>query len=153
MNKPDESPQIVLNRLIEACKDGEHAFRNAARKAHDEGLRRLCDGWAGQRARFAAQLRAALRRLGATPLGRGTIVGTLQRGLENLQAAFLGVTDAELIARLERDEEALLNAYDSVDLDQLPPAVRTLVESQRKWLRDTHAEVAALAQDMPVVRA
>jgi uncharacterized protein (TIGR02284 family) len=146
MNTSDDRAREALDQLLEACKDGEHAFRSAARRANDRRLRARCQGWAGQLARFAAELRAARRRWGGGPLRRGTILGTLQRGLDDLRAMLLGRTDADLIARLESGEEAVLQAYEAAAQEPLPPEVHDLVERQLARLRQTHDEVAALEQ-------
>ena len=103
-----EKGQIVqaLNQLVETCKDGQDGFRSAAERAQDPDIQRLFNGYAGQRATFAAELQAEVRRQGGDPEKSGTVLGTLHRGWMNLMASVLSESDATLLEECEAGEDA-----------------------------------------------
>jgi hypothetical protein len=52
----DQTPRVVLNHLIETCRDSERGYRAAAELVASETLQSLFLEWAEDRARFAEKL-------------------------------------------------------------------------------------------------
>ena len=70
--KTNEAVMSTLNNLIETCKDGENGFHTAADSVTNSQLRTLFNTYARQRAQFAAELQAEVRRLGGDPERTGS---------------------------------------------------------------------------------
>src|SRR6516162_5770950 len=104
MTAPGNDVVTVLNGLIETCKDGEEGYRTAARCVNNSDLKVLFTSYAEQRAHFAVELQAEVRRLGADPEKTGTLVGALHRGWTNLKSIVVGADEAAIVAECERGE-------------------------------------------------
>jgi uncharacterized protein (TIGR02284 family) len=129
---PAEAARIVaaLNGLVETCKDGERGYRAAAKHAADPELKRLLADHAAQRAGFATELQAEVRRHGGQPEKGGSVAGTLHRGWLNLKSALPGSRDDAVVAECERGEDAALKNYEAVVGDTLPVDVKAVVARQ-----------------------
>jgi len=135
---------LALNRLVETCKDGQDGFRNAAQRAPSPDLQRLLSSYAGQRATFAAELQAEVRRQGGDPEKSGTVLGTLQRGWMNLKASVLGESDETILEECEQGEDAAIQNYEEVAREVLPPDIQELVARQYKEIKDAHGRIREL---------
>jgi uncharacterized protein (TIGR02284 family) len=136
-------PIGTLNTLIETCRDGERGFRTAADAVGDADLKRLFATYGMQRAEFARELEAEVRRLGAEPSVGGSVTGTLHRGWMSLKAAVTGRDDGAVVAAAEAGEEAAQSAYEEA-LRALAEPLRQLIGHQLEQIRDAHDHVRAL---------
>jgi uncharacterized protein (TIGR02284 family) len=134
----------VLNDLIETCKDGEKGFRTAAEGVTNSELGTLFLNYAEQRASFAAELQAEVRRVGGDPETGGTALGALHRGWIDIKSAVAGKDEGAIIAEAERGEDHAVKAYREALEKNLPTAVQTIVENQYIHIRDAHDHVRAL---------
>jgi len=143
---PGEAEKVVaaLNDLVETCKDGEQGFRAAAEHVTDRELKRLFADYAAQRAQFATELQAEVRRNGGRPEGAGSMTGTLHRGWLNLKAALLGNSDPAIVAECERGEDAAMKNYDAASRAALPVDVQAIVSRQYAEIRKAHERVSEL---------
>ena len=137
-------PIGTLNALIETCRDGERGFRAAADAAGDADLKRLFATYAMQRAEFARELEAEVRRLGAEPAAGGSVTGTLHRGWMSLKAAVTGGDDGAVVTAAEAGEEAAQSAYEQALREPLAEPLRRLIGHQLEQIRDAHDHVRAL---------
>ena len=143
--KPEDSKVVdALNNLVETCKDGQKGFRAAAEGVHNPDLVQLFKGYSTQRASFAADLQAEVRRYGGDPEKSGTVVGTLHRGWLNLLSTLVGRNDADIIAECERGEDSAMKNYEAASREVLPPAVQELVSRQYKEIKDAHQRISNL---------
>ena len=144
-DKPDNSDVIsVLNGLIETCKDGEKGFRTAAEGLSNGDLATLFLNYAEQRASFAAELQAEVRRLGGDPETGGTAMGAVHRGWIDIKSAVAGKDEGAVIAEAERGEDHAVKSYRQALERNLPTGVQTIVENQYIHVRDAHDHVRAL---------
>ena len=144
-DRPDNSDVIgVLNELIETCKDGEKGFRTAAEGVTNAELATLFLNYAEQRASFAAELQAEVRRFGSDPETGGTALGTLHRGWIDIRKVVEGKDEGAIIAEAERGEDHAVKKYREALEKNLPTAVQTVVENQYIHVRDAHDHVRAL---------
>jgi uncharacterized protein (TIGR02284 family) len=134
----------VLNDLIETCKDGEKGFRTAAEGVSNSELGTLFLNYAEQRASFAAELQAEVRRVGGDPETGGTALGALHRGWIDIKSAVAGKDEGAIIAEAERGEDHAVRMYREALEKNLPTAVQTIVENQYIHIRDAHDHVRAL---------
>ena len=144
-DKPDNSDVIsALNGLIETCKDGEKGFRTAAEGIANGDLATLFLNYAEQRASFAAELQAEVRRLGGDPEDAGSAMGAVHRGWIDIKSAVAGKDEAAVIAEAERGEDHAVRDYRQALERNLPTSVQTIVENQYIHVRDAHDHVRAL---------
>jgi uncharacterized protein (TIGR02284 family) len=141
----DQSEVIsALNGLIETCKDGEKGFRTAAEGITNGDLATLFMNYSEQRASFAAELQAEVRRLGGDPDGGGTALGAVHRGWIDIKAAVAGKDEGAVIAEAERGEDHAVREYRKALEKSLPTSIQTIVENQYIHVRDAHDHVRAL---------
>ncbi len=134
----------TLNNLIETCKDGENGFRTAAEGVENSELKTLFNTYAQQRAQFAAELQAEVRRLGGDPEKTGSVAASLHRGWINIKSAVTGGSEASVIAECERGEDSAVRNYDDALQQDLPPDVRAVIQRQYAQIKAAHDRVRAL---------
>jgi uncharacterized protein (TIGR02284 family) len=144
-DKSDNSDVIaILNGLVETCKDGEKGFRTAAEGITNGDLATLFMNYSEQRASFAAELQAEVRRLGGDPETGGSAIGAVHRGWIDIKSAVAGKEEAAVIAEAERGEDHAVREYRQALEKNLPTGVQTIVENQYIHVRDAHDHVRAL---------
>jgi uncharacterized protein (TIGR02284 family) len=144
-DRPDNGDVIaVLNNLIETCKDGEKGFRTAAEGLSNGDLATLFLNYAEQRASFAAELQAEVRRLGGDAETGGSVMGAVHRGWLDIKSAVAGKDEGAVIAEAERGEDHAVREYRRALEHNLPTGVQTVVENQYIHVRDAHDHVRAL---------
>ena len=134
----------TLKRLFERCKDGESSYRMAAAHARDAELKALFQGYAEQRARFAAELQGELERLGAHDQKLGTIAGALVQAWTEIKAAVTGGSDQALVAACKRGEDAAKKDFEEALKQHLPADVQALVRRQCAGVQEAHDRIRAL---------
>ena len=134
----------ILNSLVETCKDGEKGFRTAAEGITNADLATLFMNYSEQRASFAAELQAEVKRLGGDPETGGTVIGAVHRGWIDIKSAVAGKEEAAVIAEAERGEDHAVREYRQALEKNLPTGVQTIVENQYIHVRDAHDHVRAL---------
>src|SRR5438046_2541206 len=120
----------VLNRLIQACKDGEKGYRTAAEGVRTPELKQLFDSYASQRACFAGELQAEVERLGGKPQENGSDLGLLHCGWMNIKALVTGHNEAAVIAECESGEDAVFKTYEEAMQADLPQEARSAIGRQ-----------------------
>src|SRR5262245_39240587 len=144
MSSPNRDVVGVLNTLIETCKDGEEGYRTAEKCVPNEDLKKLFSSYAQQRARFAAELKTEVERLGGTPEKTGSIAGAVRRGWTNIKCAVTGGDEAAVIAECEHGEDAAKAAYEKALQEHLPADVLAIVQRQYAGIKEAHDRIRAL---------
>lgn len=139
----------ALRRLFEACKDGESGYRLAAGHARGAELKALFQGYAEQRARFAAELQGELGRLGTQDRKTGTITEALHEAWTGIKAAVTGGSDQALVAECERREDAAKKHFEEALRHELPADVQALVRRQFAAVQEAHDRIRALELAAP----
>jgi len=142
--KTNEAVISTLNNLIETCKDGENGFRTAADSVTNNQFRTLFNAYARQRAQFAAELQAEVRRLGGDPERTGSSAGAMHRGWINLKAAVTGGDEGAIIAECERGEDSAVKNYHEAQQAGLPGGVQAIVERQYMHVQAAHDRIRDL---------
>lgn len=135
----------VLNNLIETCKDGQTGFQTAAEGITRSDVKSLLHQYSQQRAGFAGELQAEVRRLGGDPEKTGSVAATLHRGWINIKSAVTGSDENAVIAECERGEDsAVANYKDALADKNLPADVRSIVERQSAQVKEAHDRIRNL---------
>src|SRR5579872_6074883 len=128
----------VLNKLIETCKGGEEGYRTAARCVANSDLKVLFTSYAEQRAQFAAELQAEVRRLGGDPEKTGSLVGALHRGWTNLKSMVVGADEAAIVTECERGDDAARKSYEEALGQSLAADVHAVFNRQFASIKEAH---------------
>lgn len=131
----------TLNNLIETCKDGENGFRTAASGVKNSELTTLFNTYAQQRARFAAELQAEVRRLGGDPEQTGSVAASLHRGWINIKSVVTGEDEAAIIAECERGEDSAVANYEEALKANLPADAQSVVQRQYTDVKAAHDRI------------
>ncbi len=118
----------TVERLIEACKDGEDGFREAAHRATRKDLKQHFETQSRKRAQFGNDLHRELSRLSGRE-ARGSLAAAMHRGWLDLLAAFGGGDDGVLNA-VRQGERSAIQSYTEALRQPLPPQIERLVRSQ-----------------------
>jgi uncharacterized protein (TIGR02284 family) len=142
---PMETRQVIslLNDLIQTCKDGEEGFRLSSETTRNSEWKTMFNNYSRQRAQFAAELQAEVRRLGAEPEKDTSISATLHRGWMNVKKA-VSDSDSAIMAEAERGEDVAVATYKDALEKDLPSDLRIIVERQYRQVLETHDRVRAL---------
>ncbi len=141
----DETDVIsTLNNLIETCKDGQNGFQTAAEGVKNSELKTLFHTYSQQRAQFAGELQAEVRRLGGDPEKTGSIAATLHRGWIDIKSAVTGEDENAVISECERGEDSAVRNYQDAINAGLPGDVRSIVERQYTQVKEAHDRIRAL---------
>jgi uncharacterized protein (TIGR02284 family) len=136
------SEHVVMNHLIETCRDAERGLRLASARVTDPSLKRLLAEMAAQRASFASELLPYAQRLGGEPPAAGTAAGALHRGWIDLKASVVHTDDA-IVAEVQRGDGVALRTYFEAVNGMLPPDARDVVQRQCDALASAHVRVGA----------
>jgi uncharacterized protein (TIGR02284 family) len=134
----------TLNNLIETCKDGQNGFQAAADGVKNSELKTLFHTYSQQRAQFAGELQAEVRRLGGDPEQTGSVAATLHRGWINIKSAVTGEDEGAVISECERGEDSAVRNYQDAINGGLPADLRTIVERQYTQVKEAHDRLRAL---------
>ena len=134
----------TLNNLIETCKDGQNGFQTAADGVKNTELKTLFHTYSQQRAQFAAELQAEVRRLGGDPSQTGSVAASLHRGWINIKSAVTGEDEAAVISECERGEDSAVKNYQEAINTGLPADVQATVERQYAQVKEAHDRIRAL---------
>lgn len=134
----------MLNNLIETCKDGQQGFQTAAEGVKNSELKTLFHAYAQQRAKFAAELQALVRRLGGDPEQTGSIAASLHRGWINIKSAVTGEDERAVIDECERGEDLAVRNYQEALRGELPSDIHDIVERQAQAVKKAHDQIRNL---------
>jgi uncharacterized protein (TIGR02284 family) len=136
--------QDTLNDLISICRDSERGFGKAAKGVKREDLRRRFIGVARQRAGFAEELSAYVRKIGGEPATAHA--GNRQKNSRGAgEDAGIG-DDAATLAECETAEENTLRHYERALSKDLPVPVRPIVDRHRLAVQETLLDLRGMEQ-------
>jgi uncharacterized protein (TIGR02284 family) len=134
----------VLNDLLENTRDGEAGFRTCAQEVESARLKEVFATRAAQCRDAAAQLSQTIVSYGGKPADGGTASGALHRGWVQLKAAVGANSELSILEECERGEDAAVARYRKALRQQLPPAVRPLVQAQAQAAQRNHDQIRDL---------
>lgn len=134
----------VLNDLVENCRDGEYGFNACAEHTQATDLRELFHTRARECNNAALELQALVTQLGGTAETGGTASGAVHRGWVAVKGTLAGYTDLAMLEECERGEDVAKARYQKALSEDLPTAVRMVVERQYQGVLRNHDQVRAL---------
>ena len=135
----------TLNNLIETCKDAQGGFQAAAEGVKNNDLKTLFHNYAQQRAQFAGELQAEVRRLGGDPEQTGSLAAKLHHGWINIKSAVTGEDENAVISECERGEDYSVGNYEDALRDEhLPADLRSIIERQFMQIKEAHNRIRSL---------
>jgi uncharacterized protein (TIGR02284 family) len=138
----------VLNDLIETSKDGEYGFKTCAERATDPSLKQIFMRRSADCARGARELQSLVAQCGGKAEDSGgSAAGAMHRGWVSVRDAMSGSSDQSILDECERGEDAALARYRKALKQELPPAVRQVVERQMAGVQANHDQVKALRDE------
>ena len=137
----ERTSRVVLNDLIETCRDGERGFRNAAGLVTAPTLKALFLELAAQRARFAEELLPYAQRLGGAATSEGTTAASVHRRWMDVKSALTSHDDHSIVTEVLRGDGLTLRTYGEAVGGFLPATVREVVERQEAEIRTAHERI------------
>ena len=137
---------LLLNGLIETCKDGEKGFREASEAITIGFYQILFQEYARRRSEFATQLQGEVRKLGGAPDRKGSVAGTLHRNWMNLRSAINLRDDDSILVECERGENAAVETYKDALKAKLPNDIRHLIQSQLDSIESTKKRIKVMEE-------
>lgn len=131
----------ILNDLIEACRDGQNGFREAAENATSPDLKNFFSDASLERARFIGELQQQVRTLGGDPENTGSTAGALHRTWIKVKGTLTGKDDESILNEAERGEDSAVEAYEEALQTGLPSPCRTMLENQYREVKQAHDRV------------
>ena len=130
-----------LNELIEACRDGQQGFNEAADNVKAADLKTLFKDISQQRAQFGNELQQQVRALGGDPEKKGSAAGKVHRAWIDIKGKLTGKDDQGILSETERGEDSAVEAYQNALNQDLPANLRSIVERQYSQVKAVHDRV------------
>lgn len=134
----------TLNDLLESCRDGEYGFTASAEHAKSSDIKTLLQRRAGECRGAGFELQTLIRQLGGEVDEGGSISAALHRGWVSVRATLSGHSDQAMLDECERGEDAAVAHYRKALKQNLPTAIRSLIERQAQDAQRNHDQVKAL---------
>ncbi|MBG6073136.1 uncharacterized protein (TIGR02284 family) [Polaromonas sp. CG_9.7] len=134
----------TLNDLLESCRDGEYGFTTSAEHTESPDLKTLLTRHASECQGAGQELQALIRQLGGEPDEGGSMSGALHRGWVSVRGVLSGHSDQAMLDECERGEDSAVASYRKALKQDLPPAIRNVVEKQAQGAQKNHDEIKAL---------
>ena len=130
--------RLAVERLIDACRDAEEGYRDAAEHISDPTLKTYFREQSIGRAQFASDLQAELHRFGKWETTRqGSVGGTIQRIWFDVKRA-LGGKDRAILDEIEAGEDRSKHAYEDALKHDLPADIAGLIRGQAQSVFAAH---------------
>ena len=135
----------TINSLIEALKDGEKGFKEAAGAVKDPQLKSLFQQYSQQRHRFASELQIQAQALGEfKPEKSSSAGGAMHRAWINLKSSVTSGDDKAILSECERGEDSAVHEYEEAMQDGLTGTAREVVARQFTEIKSAHDRVKHL---------
>ena len=137
--------QAGLNELLETLKDGQRGYTEAMTDVEDADLKQIFKKYAAQRSEYITELEDQMHKLNLHPEEESSITGTVHRAFINLKSMVTGKDRHSILAECERGEDYAKKAYETAQkLQEVPGALKTLIERQAAGIKQGHDEMRSL---------
>ena len=149
-NLDDSDDDVVdtLNDLLESCRDGEYGFRECAEHTQSQELKTMMLRHADECRAAGQELKTQIQQMGGEAEDGGTVNGALHRGWVSVRGTLGGYSDQAMLDECERGEDATLTSYRKAVKQNLPPAIKAIVERQAQGTQRNHDQVKALRDSL-----
>jgi uncharacterized protein (TIGR02284 family) len=133
----------VLNDLLRINNDRIEGYKKAQEETDESDLRSLFERMANQSRKIVMTLINEITSLGGEPaIGSTTNPGKIYRVWMDVKATFNGGDREGVLNACEFGEDAAQAAYKTaLENDDLSPAIREVIWSQKDELKDSHDEI------------
>ena len=145
-SEPVSNDDVIdtLNKLLECSRDGQYGFSACAEHTEALDIKTLLVRRSMDCRTAAAELETAIRQLSGTVDEGGSVSGALHRGWVSVKGALSGYNDLAMLDECERGEDSALAQYRMALKQNLPYAVKSLVEKQAQGAQQNHDQIKAL---------
>lgn len=133
-----EAQIIILNRLIQSCRQGDYGFRRCAVHARDAELKSVFAARGAECARALDELTRLARQIGRRVLDAPPRSPTAPNGWSAVKGMLAGFDDAALLEECQRGERSAMEAYGDALEQPLSEPLRSLVERQHAAVKRSH---------------
>jgi uncharacterized protein (TIGR02284 family) len=137
-----KSTNATINRLIEACYDGQHGYQTAAHHVSDMELKKTLGKFALDRKHFAEELAKRIDRESGAPVHHGTFKGALHRGWIELK----GKDHAAILKECLRGEEAGVACFREALAKELPVELKALLDEQIEQIEGAREQLERMTE-------
>jgi len=138
----------TLNDLLETCRDGEYGFSTSAEHTKTADLKSLLTRHAEECRTAGQELQALIRQLGGEAEEGGSVSGALHRGWVSVRGTLSGYSDQSMLDECERGEDVAVASYRKALKQDLPPAIRSVVQKQAEGTQRNHDQIKALRDSL-----
>ena len=138
----------TLNDLLETCRDGEYGFNTSAEHAKSAEIKTMLMRHSGECRDAGLELQRLIRELGGEADDGGSVSGALHRGWVAVRGVLSGYSDQSMLDECERGEDYAVASYRKALKQNLPAAVRTVVERQAQGAQRNHDQVKAIRDSL-----
>jgi uncharacterized protein (TIGR02284 family) len=131
----------ILNDLIEACRDGQAGFKEAAEYAESPDLKTFFRQESLERSQFAGDLQQQVQAIGGDPDKSGSTYGAVHRAWMTIKGTLTGKDDKSILSEVERGEDSAVEAFEDALRQGLPSNLMTIVEKQYVKIKGVHDRV------------
>lgn len=139
--------QAALNELITILKDGQKGYADAMTDVKDQHLKDLFKKYSAQRASYVTEIEDQMFKLDLKPTTNegSSVVGAIHHAWIDLKAAVTGHDNHAILVECERGEDVAKKAYEeATKVQDLPTALKTVIEKQSQGILAAHNEIKAL---------
>jgi uncharacterized protein (TIGR02284 family) len=135
----------LVNNLIEADRDSQQGYRDAAEKIGDPNLRTFFNERSLERGQYAAELQDEVHRHSKKKdvATSGTAVGAVRRAWMDLKANLGGGPQA-ILTSLEAAEDSVKKAYEEAMREPLPGNLASIVRTQAQNIFSAHDYIRSI---------
>lgn len=154
INNVADNDEVIdtLNDLLESCRDGEYGFNTSAEHTESVDLKTMLLRHSAECRTAGQELQTLIRQLGGEPDEGGSMSGALHRGWVSVRATLGGYSDQALLDECERGEDSAVARYRKALGQNLPAAIRSVVERQAEGAQRNHDQVKAMRDALKSVR-
>ena len=153
-NMTADNDQVIdtLNDLLQSCRDGEYGFMTSAEHATSADLKATLLRHSEECRTSGLELQTLIRQLGGEPDEGGSMSGAMHRGWVSVRGSLSGYSDEAMLDECERGEDSAVARYRKALKENLPPAIRAVVERQSQGAQRNHDQVKAMRDALKMKR-
>lgn len=131
----------AVRSILDACRDGEHGYTQAANDVQDAGLKELFGIYASQRRGFAEAIEKLIPSLAAEPRRSESLGGRIHRRWLDIRATIDHGSAASMLAECERGENAARTRYEHALSLPMPSHLRETLLGHLTEIRLIHDQL------------
>ncbi len=154
MSLPNQKVVSILRDLMEASKDGEQGYKDAADDVKDKELSAMLLEFSMQRGGFVNDLRQLVHNLGGETEFSGSILGILHRRWMDVKFGVAGSNPSSVLKECLRGDNSALKKYEIHLGQDLPENIRRYAANQYEIIKENHETISKLLEkhDLAIIK-